>query len=144
MSITFQSLEIKFSLKDKTKLKTWLKNTILAENKKLGDVNYIFCSDNYLYEMNQKYLNHDYLTDVITFDYCEDSLVSGDIFISVDRVKENAATLNLAIIDELHRIMIHGLLHLLGYEDKTAKKKTLMTTKEDFYLNILKSESPSS
>jgi rRNA maturation RNase YbeY len=97
----------------------------------------IFCSDEYLLDVNKKYLNHDYYTDIITFDYVEDKIISGDIFISSDRVRENANQFNVSFEMELFRIIIHGILHLLGYKDKTKKDKSLMTEKENFYLSRL-------
>ena len=123
-----------FLIEDKTEL--WIENTIRSENKKAGDISFIFCSDDYLLEVNKEYLNHDYYTDVITFDYVEENIISGDIFISIDRIKENADEFKVSFSDELNRIMIHGVLHLLGYKDKTADEKQLMTTKEDKYLSM--------
>ncbi len=107
---------------------------ISNENKSDGELSFIFCSDNYLLEMNKNYLNHDYYTDVITFDYCENDIVSGDIFISIDRIKENAKIYKTTFQNELHRIMIHGVLHLVGYSDKTDKEQKQMREKENFYL----------
>ncbi len=104
------------------------------ENKKEGEINFIFCSDNYLLDMNKTYLKHDYFTDVITFDYCENEILSGDIFISIDRIKENAKLYNVSFNQELHRVMIHGLLHLVGYNDKTDEEQKEMTDKENEYL----------
>lgn len=115
----------------------WIKNTIDSEGKITGDISFIFCSDDYLLEVNRKFLQHDYFTDIITFDYVENNLISGDIFISVDRVKENAAKFSKTFENELYRILIHGILHLLGYKDKEIRDKVLMTEKEDFYLNRL-------
>jgi len=115
----------------------WIKKTIVAEEKSLGDIAFIFCSDAYLLEVNKKYLQHDYYTDIITFDYVENEIISGDIFISVDRVKENASEYNTSFENELNRILIHGVLHLLGYKDKSEKDKSLMTEKENIYLKIL-------
>ena len=98
------------------------------------DVAFIFCDDAYLLSLNQYYLHHDTLTDIITFDYREGKKVSGDIFISIDRIKANALEFNVSFTHELHRVMIHGIMHLCGYKDKDKKSKLLMTTKEDFYL----------
>ncbi len=117
--------------------KQWVKDVILAENHKLGDINFIFCSDNYLLDMNKQYLEHDYYTDVITFDYVENKLVSGDIFISIDRVKDNASEYKVSFLNELNRMLIHGVLHLLGYKDKEPSDKKIMTEKEDLYLKEL-------
>ena len=100
-------------------------------------IQFVFCSDVYLLELNQQYLHHDTLTDIITFDYREGKKISGDIFISIDRVRENAGKFNVLFKEELHRVMIHGILHLCGYKDKDKKSKMLMTEKEDFYLRKL-------
>ena len=115
----------------------WIKETILSEEKRVGDISFIFCSDNYLLEVNKTYLDHDYFTDIITFDYVEGTLINGDIFISVDRVLDNSVEFKTTFEDELNRILIHGILHLLGYKDKNKKDKLLMTEKEDFYLKLL-------
>jgi len=116
----------------------WIKETILTEGKIPGELSFIFCSDNYLLEVNRKYLAHDYYTDIITFDDVVGNRINGDIFISVERVRENSVEFKSEFSDELHRIIIHGVLHLLGYKDKLKKDKTLMTEKEDYYLNQLK------
>lgn len=105
------------------------------ESKVLGDISIIFVTDAYLLEMNQKYLDHDYYTDIITFDYCVTNIVSGDLFISVDRVQENARIVNVDFITELHRVMIHGILHLCGYKDKTDEEERVMRELENKYLN---------
>ncbi|MBM3452711.1 MAG: rRNA maturation RNase YbeY [Bacteroidetes bacterium] len=105
------------------------------ESKVLGDISIIFVTDSYLLEMNQKYLDHDYYTDIITFDYCVTNIVSGDLFISVDRVQENAGIVNVGFLTELHRVMIHGILHLCGYKDKTDEEKRVMRALENKYLN---------
>ena len=116
-------------------IKKWLQETIELQGYKLAELNFIFCSDEYLLRVNQDFLQHDYYTDVITFDNSEElKTILGDIFISIDRVKDNAKQNNATAHDELCRIMIHGTLHLLGYKDKTKKAKTEMTAKEDFYL----------
>tara|TARA_B100000609_G_C17182413_1_gene417868 strand:+ start:840 stop:1262 length:423 start_codon:yes stop_codon:yes gene_type:complete len=117
-------------------LSKWLEQVVIREKKFLGEIVCVFCDDKYLLEKNIKYLNHDYLTDVITFDYCEDRTVSGDILISVERVKENAKSYNVSFFTEIKRVIVHGLLHLLGYDDKTSSSKKEMTEKEDFYLNL--------
>ncbi len=110
------------------------KQIISNEQHTTGDINYIFCSDARLLSINKQFLKHDYFTDVITFDYCKNSTISGDVFISTDRVRENAEKFNVDFAVELNRIMIHGLLHLLGYKDKSPSKKKIMTHMEDFYL----------
>ena len=101
-----------------------------------GEISVIFCSDDYLLEINKQYLNHDYYTDIITFDYEEeDNIISGDLFISIDRIKENAGNFGVNFIIELYRVVFHGVLHLIGYKDKTDEEQMEMTSKEDFYLN---------
>lgn len=111
--------------------------TVLAnENRTLGEVNYIFCSDEYLLNINKQYLNHDYYTDVISFDYSEDGIISGDIFISVDTVKDNAKEYEVEFEKELARVMVHGVLHFIGYKDKTDEDAKLMRQKENQYLPL--------
>lgn len=127
-----------FSPKNKLKIRKWVANAIESEGKILGDVNYIYCSDEYLLELNRSSLNHDYYTDIITFDYVEGLIISGDLFISVDRVKENAKDHKVSFEDELHRVMIHGIMHLCGYGDKSPKEAKMMREKEDYYLNLIR------
>ena len=115
----------------------WIKSTIVSEGKRVGDISFIFCSDSYLLEVNKTYLDHDYFTDIITFDYVEGTLINGDIFISVDRVLDNSVEFKTTFEDEMNRILIHGILHLVGYKDKNKKDKLLMTEKEDLYLKLL-------
>lgn len=135
--INFFTEDITYNLKGKTAIRKWMQETITAEGYQLAELNFIFCSDEYLLRVNQDFLKHDYYTDVITFDNSEElKTILGDIFISIDRVKDNAQQNNATIHDELCRIMIHGTLHLLGYRDKTKKAKTEMTAKEDFYLAL--------
>ena len=110
-----------------------------SEIKKLGPLSIIFCSDNYILDINIKYLQHDYFTDIITFDYCEGDLVSGDLFISIDSVRENALHYGVRFEDELDRVMVHGLLHLIGYDDHTPEETALMRQKEDYYISIKRS-----
>lgn len=134
-SITYFEEDIKFKLKQKESIRGWIVNTINTEGYKLKSLSFIFCSDNYLLQINQQYLNHDTFTDIITFDNSDQGgLVMGDIFISVDRIRENATQLQITETDEMHRVMIHGVLHLLGYKDKNVDDKKKMTQKEDFYL----------
>ena len=134
-AISFFTEDIKFTLKHKTIIRAWIKDTIIAEGYKLSELNFILCSDEYLLRINQDYLQHDDYTDVITFDNSEElKMIVGDIFISIDRIKENAANFATNTLAELCRVIIHGTLHLLGYEDKTKAAKTLMTSKEDKYL----------
>ena len=129
--------EIKFILNNHRELQRWIEEVIISENKILGDLNYIFCSDEYLLERNIKYLNHDSLTDIITFNFCEGKIINSDIMISIDRVKENSTIFENTFLDELHRVMIHGVLHLIGYDDQNEKEKQIMKEKEDFYLKKL-------
>ena len=114
--------------------RNWLHEVIRLEGKKAGVINFIFCSDEYLVEINKQFLKRDYFTDVISFDYTEDDLVSGDIMISVDRVKENAINLGVSFPDEMKRIMVHGVLHLIGYDDATDEMRSNMSSREDLYL----------
>jgi len=132
--IQFCTEDITFSLKEKLKHKAWLNEVAKQEGKKILELSYVFCSDEYLLQINQEYLNHDTLTDIVTFDNSEDpKKIEGDIFISIDRVKENGEKLGTSET-ELERVMVHGLLHLLGYKDKKKEEKALMTEKEDFYI----------
>ena len=132
--IQFCSEDITFSLKEKLKHKAWLNEVAKQEGKKILELSYVFCSDDYLLQINQEYLNHDTLTDIVTFDNSEDpKKIEGDIFISIDRVKENGEKLGTSKT-ELERVMVHGLLHLLGYKDKKKEDKAVMTEKEDFYI----------
>ena len=135
-AIHFFVQDISYHLKNKNPLKAWIKETIAAEGYKLHEINYIFCNDSYLLNINQQYLDHDTYTDIITFDNSEKKgVIEGDIFISIDRIRENAAKFDTGETNELHRVMIHGALHLLGYKDKTATNKMQMTAKEDEYLS---------
>ncbi|MBP6577053.1 MAG: rRNA maturation RNase YbeY [Chryseobacterium sp.] len=113
----------------------WLEDLILSENKKPGDINYIFCDDDYLLKVNQDYLDHDYYTDIITFDYVKGKTISGDIFVSLPRILDNASTLSQDSEKEFRRVLAHGLLHLCGYKDKTEEEESTMRQKEDFYIN---------
>jgi probable rRNA maturation factor len=134
--ITFHTEDIKFNIKNKRLLKSWIKDSIQNENHSVGDLTYVFCSDKYLLNMNKEHLSHDYYTDIITFNYNVEKHVSGDFFISVERVGDNASQQNNTLIDELHRVLIHGVLHLVGYNDKTDLQQAEMTSKEDYYLNL--------
>ncbi len=125
-----------FDLTQADEISLWLQNVAKSENFEIADLNYVFVSDEELYEMNVKYLNHNTLTDIITFNYVENEIVSGDIFISVDRVKENAVVFNVSFENELLRVMVHGLLHLMNYNDKTDEEQELMTLKEDEKLKM--------
>jgi len=117
-----------------TKYTIWLKDIILSEGKKLGEINYIFCDDEYLLKVNQDYLQHDYYTDIITFDYVKGKTISGEIFVSLQRISDNASTLSKNYEEELRRVLAHGILHLCGYKDKTEEEEQLMRNKEDFYI----------
>lgn len=139
MAISFQFEDSNFEFSNPKKVENWIINTIETENCFTGNVTYIFCSDNYLLDVNRKYLNHDYFTDVITFDYVKNSKISGDIFISIDRITENAKIFNVSRENELLRVMIHGVLHLIGYDDQTDEQEEEIHKKEDFYLNIYNS-----
>jgi len=137
-AVQFFLEDVKYTLKNKIQIKQWINNTILAEGFELEELNFILCSDEYLLAINQQYLNHDTYTDVITFDNSEElKTILGDIFISIERIQENAKEFKGTVQLELCRVMIHGTLHLLGYKDKGKTAKTLMTQKEDFYLNLL-------
>jgi rRNA maturation RNase YbeY len=132
--ITFLTEDITFGLKEKLKHKAWLKDAAKAEGFAIGELNYIFCSDAYLLDINQKYLGHDTLTDIVTFDNSEDpKMIEGDIFISIERVRENAIKFDTED-SELKRVMVHGLLHLAGYKDKDKAQKELMRNKENEHL----------
>lgn len=135
-AIFFHLEDLNYKLEHKKAIKEWLQQTILSEEKTPGEINIILCSDTYLHKINIEYLDHDTFTDIITFDYVQGNLISGDLFISVERIKENAKQLNTGLKNELHRVMVHGVLHLLGYKDKQATDKELMTSKEDFYLSL--------
>lgn len=130
--------DIKFEFKNRLLNNKWLRLVAESEIKKLGDINIIFCSDNYILDVNMKYLQHDYFTDIITFDYCEGDVISGDLFISIDSVKENSVFYNTEFADELNRVMVHGVLHLIGYNDHCDKDIKLMRSKEDYYLSVRK------
>ncbi|WP_407482481.1 rRNA maturation RNase YbeY [Elizabethkingia meningoseptica] len=121
-------------ISDEDKRAQWLEDLILNEGKKPGDINYILCNDEYLLEINRQYLDHDYYTDIITFDYCKGKIISGDIFLSLQRVLDNASILETKQEEELNRVLAHGILHLCGYKDKTEEEQKLMRSKEDFYI----------
>ncbi len=130
----FENINI-ISLSDATK--NWLINLIKNEQKKVGEINYIFCDDEYLLKVNRDFLQHDYYTDIITFDYVKGKTIAGDIFVSLPRISENAETHSKDFNLELHRVLAHGILHLCGYKDKTEEEIKEMRNKEDYYLNIL-------
>ena len=136
--ITFNS-ETPFAPKNQNKLAEWISNVILSEGFEVGEINYIFCDDIYLHKINQEFLKHDTYTDIISFDYTLGKEVGGDIFISIERVLENAEKFNEVFENELHRVMIHGVLHFMGYKDKTKKDKILMRTQENEKISIINS-----
>lgn len=130
--------ETDFTLKNTEIVKTWIQNSIEKEGFKLGEISYIFCDDDYLHKINLQYLNHNTLTDIISFDNTVDSIISGDIYISVERVKENAQDFKTSFEDELTRVMIHGVLHFLGFKDKTEDEKREMRQKENAAVQYFK------
>lgn len=132
--IAFSFIDVEVSALDMVNVSSWLESVCNEEMKEVGDINYIFCNDEYLLEINRSYLDHDYYTDVITFDYSEGLCLSGDVFVSVDRVIENAKDFNVSFLIELLRVIVHGILHLAGYKDKLKDDKKLMRFKEDYYL----------
>lgn len=134
--IRYYNENVRFSLSGKRFSNRWLKAVAEAENFSLGNIAIIYCSDSYLLAMNQKFLKHDYYTDIITFDYCEGSVLSGDLFISIDSVRDNAAHFGTTFDDELNRVMVHGILHLMGYDDHTKEQQKTMRAKENEYLTL--------
>lgn len=128
--------DIDFVFKHKRLNNSWLKLVAESEIKKLGNINIIFCSDNYILDVNVRYLGHDYFTDIITFDYCEKDILSGDLFISIDTVRDNAEFYKTEFNDELNRVIVHGLLHLIGYDDHTPEEQKIMREKENYYLEL--------
>ena len=136
MPISFHSLIPSFSLSQKNKVREWLWTTAYLEKKEIDRIDYIFCDDKYLLSLNKKFLSHNTLTDIITFDNSAGIIISGEIYISVQRVKENAKKYSPSFNDELLRVMVHGVLHLCGYKDKSKKDKLLMRHKEDYYTGL--------
>jgi rRNA maturation RNase YbeY len=136
MTISFFNEDVKEPIQEKVKIKKWLKTVAGKYDKVIGEISFIFCSDEYLLNINKEYLDHNYYTDVITFDYCEADKISGDIFISLERVEENAE--NLGTVDsELYRVMIHGVLHLIGFKDHSDISRRIMRREENSALKIL-------
>ena len=127
--------EINFQIQDETKKRRWISSLIEEENCREGEINYIFCSDEYLHKINVDFLSHDTLTDIISFDYSVGKKLHGDIYISIDRVRDNASDFKVCFENELLRVMAHGVLHYCGYKDKTDKDQELMRSKEDYYLS---------
>lgn len=136
-TVSFFSEDIDFELEKPLIYSNWFSEAAGLENKTLGELTFIFCSDEYLHKINLEYLNHDTYTDIITFDYSNGGIIAGDIFISIERVKENAETFKCSFNDEVSRVLIHGVLHLMGYKDKEDDEKEIMRSKEDFYLTLL-------
>jgi probable rRNA maturation factor len=135
--IQFHIEDVVFPFEEEQSVAEWLLGVADAEGKMLTELNYIFCSDEYLLQVNREYLDHDYYTDVITFQLTE-GIVHGDVFVSTERVRDNAATLGVAFGQELRRVLVHGLLHLAGYGDKSPEQEAVMRQKEDFYLQLFK------
>ena len=131
--------DVKFEYKDRRFNNRWLKFVAESEICRLGDINVIFCSDPYILGINLQYLSHDYYTDIITFDYSEKPVISGDLFISIDSVRENALFYGVEFQEELHRVIVHGILHLIGYDDHTESDQKIMRSKENYYLDVRKS-----
>lgn len=140
MAIRFFNEEIVFTLKNKRKLISWIKSIVLCNHYKVGDINYIFTSNDKILEINKKYLNHDYFTDIITFNYNLEDLLSGDIYISMDTVRQNSELFGVSVENETYRVMIHGILHLLGYDDLSDTEKEQMRKLEDDALEELVSK----
>lgn len=133
--IRYFSEDIKFAFKGRALNNRWLKSVAESEFRKLGNINIIFCSDPYILDINIKFLNHSYYTDIITFDYCEDNVISGDLFISIDTVRDNASYYGSDFSEELYRVMVHGILHLVGFNDHTPEEQKIMREKENYYLS---------
>ena len=134
--ISYYTQDTDFVFKGKSFNNKWLKMVAESEIRRIGAVSIIFCSDREILDVNMKYLQHDYFTDIITFDYCEGDRLSGDLFISVDSVRENAVFYGVEFADELNRVMVHGILHLIGYDDHTPEEQKVMREKEDYYLSL--------
>ena len=129
--------ETKFSLEDETSMASWISGIIQKEGFKEDEINYIFCDDDYLHKINVEFLKHDTLTDIISFDYSVGKTLQGDVFISLERVRDNAEEFKVSFLNELHRVMVHGVLHYCGYKDKTEPDTKVMREKENFYLQLL-------
>ena len=134
--ISYINQDISFNLPGKRLNNLWLKEVVKHEGKVLGSVSIVFCSDEYILKTNRQYLGHDYYTDIITFDYCEGNLISGDLIISVDSVRSNSQEFNSGFDNELDRVMVHGVLHLIGYDDHTPEDVAVMRAKEDKYIAV--------
>lgn len=134
--IEFHTVDVDFPIEQKLELVDWLISSARSESFTVGSINIILCSDEHLLGINQQFLKHDYYTDIITFDTSNGQVLAGDLYISIERVSENASDLNESLIDELNRVMVHGLLHLCGYGDNSEAEKTVMRSKEDHYLSL--------
>lgn len=138
MSSTSISLaDVSFKLGNKKRIYNWIKSVVVSEKKEAGDLIIVLCSDDYLLDINKRFLGHQFYTDIISFDYTEGKIVSGELYISIDRVKDNAKKYNVEVLEELNRVMIHGVLHLCGYKDKTPSDIKKMRKKEEEKLNLL-------
>lgn len=135
MAISFHNQGCDFSLEQSRKVAQWLKESVVSEGFKIGEINIIFCSDSELLKINKEFLEHDYLTDVITFDYSLEGVVGGDIYISVETVRSNAETFFCGFRSEILRVMVHGVMHLCGQKDKSVKERKMMQEKENYYLS---------
>lgn len=134
--ISYYNEDCDFKFKKKSLNNKWLRLVASSEIKRIGDIAIVFCSDNYILDVNVKYLNHDYFTDIITFDYCNGDVLSGDLFISIDSVRENSILFGTEFSNELDRVIVHGLLHLIGYDDHSDEDKRVMREKENYYLSV--------
>jgi probable rRNA maturation factor len=134
--VYFHSLQRFWFLRNRKALKVFIESIFKKEKKALTKLDYVFCTDDYLLKINQQFLRHDYYTDIITFDLSEKSGISGEVYISIDRLKDNSGTYNTTYSNELHRLMFHGALHLMGFKDGTARETSIMKRKEDFYLSL--------
>ena len=134
--ISYYFEDTAFIFKGKTLNNRWLRLVAESEIRRIGDISIIFCSDNYILDVNQQYLQHDYFTDIITFDYCEGDRLSGDLFISVDPAREYAIEYGIEFQDELNRVIVHGILHLIGYDDHDEEDIKMMRSKENYYLSL--------
>ncbi|GAA4234041.1 rRNA maturation RNase YbeY [Postechiella marina] len=131
--------ETDFTIANEETISTWITKVLTEEGFKEGEINYVFCNDEYLHKLNVEFLDHDTLTDVISFDYTMGKLISGDIFISIDRVRDNAKYFKVDFINELYRVMVHGILHYCGYKDKSQEDAKTMRAKENHYLGLINS-----
>jgi rRNA maturation RNase YbeY len=142
MKILFDFINVNKPDINYNKTSNWLQQVIIDNKKQIKEISVVFCNDEYLLELNKKYLNHDFNTDIITFNYSKNNNISGDLLISLDTVSSNAKIYNVEFNNELHRVMVHGILHLLGFDDKTEEQQSLMREKEDFYLTQIELKFP--